>query len=328
MTMQVVHVTRFGGPEVLVAGAAPEPFAGPGQVVVAVSVAEVLFLDTQLRGGWGGEYFTLVPPYVPGTGVAGTVIGAGEGVDPGLLGRQVIARTGNTGGYAQRAVARADEVFEVPEAVGLREALASLHDGLMALRCVEKARIQPGERVLVGAAGGSLGTWLVPLAHAAGAHVIAAARGERKLELARGLGADVVVDYSEANWLERLTEVIGGAGIDVVFDGTGGPIGRAAFDLTARGGRFFAYGAASGDFAPIHPHEADQRQVTVVGIQDDPLSSGDQRRLTLRALSEIATGRIRPVIGHTFPLEHATAAHTAIEARDVIGKTLLLVAAS
>lgn len=326
MSMRVIHATRFGGPEVLVAGDAPEPSAGPGRVVVEVAAAEVLFLDTQLRAGWGGEYFTLKPPYVPGTGVAGAVISVGDGVDPAWIGRQVIARTlsGTTGGYAQLAEAAAEEVFEVPDGMDLREALAALHDGLMALSCTAKAHIQPGERVLVGAAGGSLGIWLVPLAHAAGAHVIAAARGPQKLDLARQLGADTLIDYSQPDWSDQVRAATDGAGVDVVFDGAGGQLGRSAFEITVRGGRFLAYGAASGEFAPIKPHEAEQQQIIVVGILDDPLTPEDQQRLTRQALAEIAAGNIHPVIGQTFPLDRAADAHAAIEARTVVGKTLLL----
>lgn len=139
----------------------------------------------QLRSGWGGEYFTLEPPLWAGhwrRGRGDRRWGRGRS---GLARSAGHRRTGYTGGYAQRAVAGAEEVFEVPDGLDPQQALASLHDGLMALRLVEKAGIQPGERVMVNAAGGSLGVWLVPLAHAAGAYVIATARGERKLDLAR-----------------------------------------------------------------------------------------------------------------------------------------------
>lgn len=323
--MRVTHATRFGGPEVLVAGEEPDPVAGPGQVVVDVAVSEILFLDTQLRSGWGTAYFTLEPPYVPGTGVAGSVRSVGDGVASDWIGRRVVARTGNTGGYAEQALALADEAFEVPAGLDLADALAALHDGLMAMQCLEKAALQPNELVLVCAAGGSLGVWLVPLAHAAGARVIAAARGPEKLDLARELGADIVVDYSKSNWAEQVRESIDGAGVDVVFDGAGGAIGRAAFDITARGGRFFSYGAASGDFATIDPHEAEQRQVTVIGILDERPAPEDQRRLTQKALAAVADATIRPVIGGRFPLDRAADAHTAIEARTVQGKTLLTV---
>jgi len=320
--MQVVQAIRFGGPEVLVTSEAPDPVAGPGQVVIDVSVAPVLMLETQIRRGWGGEYFTVKPPYVPGSGVAGEVISVGEGVDAGWAGRRVVSDT-DGGGYAERAVAPAEGLIPVPDGLGLPEAAALLHDGRTALRLAEVAPMQPGEWVLVVAAGGGLGILLVQLAHAAGARVIGAARGERKLDLAQELGAEVVVDYSEPGWPERVREATGGTGPDVVFDGVGGQIGRAAFEVTARGGRISAHGAPSGGFAEIDSQEAQRRGVTVSGIEQVQLAPADAKRLGERALS--AAGRIRPVIGQTFPLERAADAHAAIEARDVIGKTLLLV---
>lgn len=326
--MRAVQVTRFGGPEVLVPTEQTDPVAGPGQVVVDVAATEVLFLDTQLRSGLFREYFTVQPPYVPGTGVAGTVSSVGTGVDPRWIGRRVVAGTAKEGEYvgggcAERAAVPASEVFEVPAGLDLSEALTGLHDGLMALSLAEKAALQPGERVLVTAASGSLGAWLVPLVHATGAQVIAAARSERKLRHARQRGADVAVDYSEASWTERVREATNGSGVDVVFDGAGGQLGRSAFDVTALGGRFFSYGAATGDIAGIDVREAERRQVAVFGIEDE-IAPQDWTRLANQALSELAIGRIRPAIGQTLPLERAADAHAAIAARDVIGKTVLL----
>ncbi|TQN31624.1 NADPH2:quinone reductase [Haloactinospora alba] len=326
--MRAVQVTRFGGPEVLVTTEQPDPVAGVGQVVVDVSATEVLFLDTQLRSGAFREHFAVQPPYVPGTGVAGTVSSVGRDVDPGWIGRRVVAGTAREGEYAgggcaERAAAPISEVFEVPEGLDLSGALAGLHDGLMALSLAEKAALQPGERVLVNAAGGSLGVWLVPLARAAGARVIAAARGERKLRQARQLGADVAVDYSESGWTELVGEATDGSGVDVVFDGAGGQMGRSAFAATADGGRFFSYGAATGGVAVIDPGEAERRQVTVVGVEDE-ITPQDWARLAKQALSELAEGRIKPVIGQTLPLERAADAHAAIAARNVAGKTVLL----
>src|SRR5882724_7314317 len=236
--MRVVQVRRFGGPEVLVPGEAPDPVAGAGQVVVDVTAADVLFVETQIRRGWGGEYFAVEPPYVPGDGVAGQVISVGEGMDPGWIGRRVVSRTGERGGYAEQALVAADGLIPVPDGLGLPEAAALLHDGNTALILAEKAEIQPGEWVLVLPAAGGLGILLVQLAHAAGARVIGAARGKRKLDLARELGADVVVDYSEPGWVEGVRQASGGRGADLVFDGVGGEIGGAAFEVTAPGGRF------------------------------------------------------------------------------------------
>src|SRR6266540_6283448 len=95
MTMRVIEATQFGGPEVLVPVDAPDAVAGPGDVVVDVAVADTLFLDTQIRRGWGREHFSVQPPYVPGNGVAGIVRGVGEGVDPDWVGQRVVAHTAN-----------------------------------------------------------------------------------------------------------------------------------------------------------------------------------------------------------------------------------------
>lgn len=170
--MRVVQATRFGGPEVLVISETADPVAGPGQAVVDVSVAPVLFVETQIRRGWGREWFPVTPPYVPGNGVAGTVISVGEGVDPGWVGRHVVTDTGErggNGGYAEQAVVSAERLIPLPDGLGLHEAAALLHDGRTALRITEVVRIRPGEWVLVLAAAGGLGILLVQLAHAAGA---------------------------------------------------------------------------------------------------------------------------------------------------------------
>ncbi|WP_345457165.1 zinc-binding dehydrogenase [Actinoallomurus oryzae] len=325
--MRVIQVERFGGPEVLVPADVPDPVAGPGQAVVRVAAADVGFVETQIRSGAMGEYFSVVLPYVPGHGVTGEVAGVGDGVDRGWVGRRVAAYTGERGGrggYAERAVVEAAALVPVPDGLELRDAAALLHDGVTALHLLDVVGVRAGEWALVTAAGGGMGLLLVQLAHAAGARVIGAARGRRKLDLVDDQGADVVVDYSEPGWTDRVREATGGAGADVVFDGAGGAIGRAAFEVTARGGRFSAHGAPSGGFAVLDPAEAEKRDVTVSGIGDLQLSPEEMRQVLARALAGAAEGRMRPVIGQTFALERAADAHAAIETRDVVGRTLLL----
>jgi len=322
--MRVVQATKFGGPEVLVPSEAAEPVAGPSQVVVEVSVAPVLFLDTQIRSGSARAWFPATPPYVPGRGVAGAVSSVGAGVDPDWVGCRVVADTAD-GGYLERAVVAVEGLIAVPEGLGMAEAAALLHDGRTAVSLIGQAHLRAGERVLVLGGGGGLGSLLVQLAHRAGARVIGAARGRQKLDLAEQLGADAVVDYSQSGWLEQVLTDTGGAGADMVFDGVGGEIGRTAFAVTAHGGRFSAHGTPGGGFASIDLQEAGRRDITVRGIEHVQFAPADARRLTERAMSEAAAGRIRPVIGQTFPLEQAADAHRAIEARDVIGKTLLVI---
>jgi NADPH2:quinone reductase len=320
--MRAVQAREFGPPDVLVRVDLADPTGGPGQVVVGVEFAPVLFLDTQIRAGWAREWFPVTPPYTPGAGVAGQITSVGEGVDHDWVGRRVVADTSH-GGYLELAVVEADRVVAIPEALGTAEAAALLHDGRTAMGLVEVTDIRPEEWVLVLGAGGGLGILLVQLAHGAGARVIGAARGKRKLDLVQELGASVVVDYTQSDWPQSVLKATGGIRPNVVFDGVGGEIGQAAFGITARGGRFSAHGAPSGGFAPIDRHEAERRAVIVRGIEDVQFAPADAARLTERALSEAAASRIRPIIGQKFALERAVDAHRAIEARDVIGKTLL-----
>jgi NADPH:quinone reductase len=328
--MIVVQATSFGDPDVLAAVAAPDPGAGPGEVVVRVTAADVMFLDTMIRRGLAIDIVPLRPPYVPGSGVAGQVIATGRGVDPQWIGSWVAAHTGGTGGgggYAERALIPAAALVPVPEGVGVQAAAALLHDGATALGLAENAGIKAGEWVLVVGAGGGLGLLLVQLARTAGAHVIAAARGRGKLGQAADLGAEVTVDYSEDDWPQQVLTATGGSGANVVFDGAGTDLGQAAFTITADGGRFSAHGTPSGGFAQIDMTEAKRRDITVTGIEQVQYTPGQLHALAARALAAAADGLIQPVIGQTFPLDRAADAHAAIESRAVTGKTLLLTSA-
>jgi NADPH:quinone reductase len=315
--MRAVWLRKTGGPEVLAAGDAPDPVAGPGQVLIEVELANVTFVETQLRAGTAP--FSLELPVIPGNGVGGVVAAVGPGVDARLAGRRVVSSMGGSGGYAELAVVDAAEPVEVPAGLGLDAAVALLADGRTAVSLVRAAQPRTGERVLVEAAAGGVGSLLVQLARSEGAEVVAAAGGGRKLELARELGARVAVDYREPDWGERVREECGG--VDVVFDGVGGDVARVAFALLAPGGRMVSFGLASGEWAQISEEAAAERGVALV--RPGRPSPEEQRALTEAALTEAAAGRLRPVIGQRFALERAADAHAAIEARATLGKTLL-----
>lgn len=322
--MRAVQVREFGGPDVLEPVELPEPVPGPGQLMLAMAVADVIYLDTMRRAGHVPALASRLP-YVPGRGGAGRVVAVGEGVDPAWVGRRVVART--DGGYAERLLATEAEVVAVPDGLDLREAAAVLHDGGTAIGLIEETPVAKGSWVLVTAAAGGAGHLLVQLARDAGARVVAAARGEAKLAMLRGLGADAVVDYSEPGWQDRVREVTGGTGVDLVFDGAGGDYGRAAFDAVAEGGRFVTYGSAGGGMTTIDPELAEQRKVTVhnplfAGPPPDPATA---RARIARALELTAKGVIRPHIGATYPLEQAAEAHRALEERRTVGRALLLI---
>ncbi|MFF5084564.1 zinc-binding dehydrogenase [Actinoplanes sp. NPDC000266] len=222
-------------------------------------------------------------------------------------------------GFAERA----GDLFPVPDGLGLPEAVALHSDGSTALGLVERAGIGSGDRVLVEAAAGGVGSLLTQLALAAGAHVVGAARGPRKLAAIKELGTGAV-DYSEPDWTGRVLEMTGGAGPTVVFDGVGGRIGRAAFAVTARGGRFSVHGASSGDVTDVTAAEARERGVDLIGIEQLFDFGPHVARWAARMMDHAAAGTVRPLIGQTFPLERAADAHAAVENRTAIGKTVIL----
>jgi NADPH:quinone reductase len=325
--VHAVEVRSFGSPDVLRVAARPDPRPGPGQVLVAVAASDVLFVDTMIRSGAGASYFRTEPPYVPGNGVGGTVTMTGEAVDPGWLGRRVAAHTGGpggTGGYAGLAVADIEHTVALPDDVDLLEATAVLHDGTTALRLLEICYIRPGDWVLVLGAAGGMGMLLVQLLTARGARVIGAARGPAKRKLVAAAGAQVAIDYGTSDWASAVLAATGGIGPAVVLDGVGGQLGAAAFELLADGGRFSAHGAPSGSFAPVDNEQARRRQIRVSTIADLQYGPGDRARLMQDVYTELGQRRIGPLIGQTFPLADAAAAHRAIEARTAMGKTLLL----
>ncbi|QWF82318.1 zinc-binding dehydrogenase [Amycolatopsis sp. CA-230715] len=318
--MRAVWLEEFGGPEVLKLGAAPEPEPKPGEVLVEVAFVNVVFVETQFRSGHfpNPAMRDVALPVVPGNGVGGVVSGLGPGTDPALLGTTVVTSTGGSGAYAERVAVPADGVLEVPQGVALDTAVALLADGRTAFGLFWAAGIGAGDRVLVEAAGGGVGSLLVQLAKSAGAQVIAAAGSAAKLAQAEELGADETVDYSQPSWAER----VGSA--DVVFDGVGGRIGEESFAIVARGGRFLVHGAASGEMSSPDPEEAARRDIRVVPLGDVLSEPGAVRKAAEAALAEAAAGRLRPVIGQRFPLAKASDAHAAIEARTALGKTLLV----
>jgi NADPH:quinone reductase len=322
--VQQVVVERFGGPEVLIPREAPDPVAGPGEVVVAVRAADVLWVETMIRRGEGRPDWPMTPPYVPGNAVVGHVLSVGDGVDPSWVGRAVATGTGGTGGYAERVRVPASGLIPVPDGLDLTDAAALLHDAVTALALMETTRISRDDTVLVVGASGGLGILSVQLAKSEGARVVAVARDERKLALIRTLGADTVIDSESPDWIDEARAALGGAGATVVLDNIGGAVGEAAFALVAPGGRFSAHGTPSGRFAQVDPADAERRGVTVTGIGEVQLSPDDRRRLTAQALADAAAGRISPLVGQTYPLAKAADAHAAIEARNVFGKTLLL----
>lgn len=322
--MRAAVVTEFGGPEVIQTQDLPAPVPGPGEVVVQVEVADLGFVETQIRRGLATDFFAVRPPYVPGSSVGGRVRSAGPDVDEAWLGRRVVGRPANWGGHAEQVAVAVDALVPVQDELELRTAVAAAVDGFTALLVFRSAPVGEGAEVMVTAAAGGMGVLLIQLAHAAGAHVIGAARGRAKLDLVEAQGADVVVDYSQDGWEQLVREATGGRGTDVVFEGAGGLLGAQAFETLSRGGWISAHGAPGGDFAEIDPARAGEREVTVRGIHELRIDPASAPVTGAAVLAEVAAGRLVPVIDRTFGLDQLGEAHRAMASRGLLGKALIV----
>lgn len=321
--MRAIQVASFGGPEVLAVVELPDPVPGPGQVVVGMAAADVIFLDTILRSGRDQDYFAQPLPYVPGTGGSGRVLEVGQGVDPAWIGRRVVVRT-TTGSYAERSVANVEEIMRIPDGLSTETAAALVHDGSTAFGVDRLGRAEKGEWVLVLAATGGAGALLVQLAIDAGARVVAAASSDAKRTAARELGAEITIDYTRPGWIERVREATGG-GVALVYDGAGGALGTAAVEAVADGGRFVTYGTTTGFASPDRESAARRGIRVITPLLDGPPSPETRRELLALALDRAAQGRLRPLIGPTYPLERARDAHRALAERTAVGRPLLLI---
>lgn len=314
---------EFGPAGVLVAREVDDPVPGAGQVRVRVAAAGVHLVDTRLRAGEAGGPFGLPElPTVPGREVAGTVDAIGDAADPAWLGTRVSAHLGPTGagGYAELAVTGADTLHRLPDQVSETDAVAVLGTGRMATGLLELARPRPGELAIVTSSAGGIGTLMVQALTARGVDVVAAAGSAERAGRASGA---TPADYSVPDWDTRLAGELGDRRPTLVFDGVGGAVGRAAFDLLAPGGRTVLYGWSSGSATSFTSQDlyATGRSA-IVGLGRPILALG-LRRLAQEALDLLAAGTFAPVTSR-FPLADAAGAHRALEERRTEGKVVLV----
>jgi NADPH:quinone reductase len=315
--MRAVVLREFGAPGNLRLEEVEDPRPGPGQVRIATRAAGVHLIDTKLRAG---VQMGAVPlpalPAIPGREVAGAVDTLGDGVDRTWLGRRVVAHLGPASvGCAELAVREVDAIHALPDGLAEDAAVAMIGTGRTAMAILDAAAIAPGDRVLVLAAAGGLGSLLVQAARAAGATVIGAAGGPEKVAHVQALGAERAVDYRVAGWSEDVGEVT------VALDGVGGELGRAALELLAPGGRLILYGRASGELTPLSAGDLFRRGITASAAIGPRVR--DTRALEERALAAAAAGELVPTL-QRFPLGDAAAAHAALEGRATTGKVVLI----
>ena len=322
--MKAVVVREFGEPDVLGYDDVERPSPGEGEALIEVEAAGVNYADTMRRRD---QYLTRQElPFVPGSEVAGTVAEVGGGVEDVSVGDRVVTLLG-TGGYADFAVAPARNLIPIPENLGFDDAAAIPLQGLTAYHIIKTSgALKDGESVLVHAAAGGVGTLAVQMAKLLGAGtVIATASSQEKLDLARSLGADVGIDYTNEDWPEKVREATDGDGADVILEMVGGDFPEKNLSCLATFGRMVVFGAASGERGTIVPADLMNNCHSVVGFWLVPITQRPD--LFVPSLQEvlgwISSGDLKLTIGARYPLERSVDAHADLEGRRTTGKIVL-----
>ncbi len=323
--MKAIQVSEFGEPGVLEYVEVERPSPGEGEVLVEVKAAGVNYADTMRRRN---QYLEETPlPFVPGSEIAGVVAEVGADVQDAEEGDRVVMLLG-TGGYAQYAVATGRNLIPIPEGMDFDEAAAVPLQGLTAYHVLKTSgMLKEGESVVVHAAAGGVGTLAVQMAKLMSAGlIIATASTQEKLDVAKDLGADVLVNYTEEDWPEQVRDATDGEGADVILEMVGGDFVQKNLECLAPFGRMVVYGSASGERGSLVPADLMLHNQIVAGFYL-PRIMGGRPELVESSLEEIlgwlASGELRLTIGARYPLEKAAEAHVALEGRQTTGKIVL-----
>lgn len=323
--MRAVEISTHGGPEVLMPVARPRPVPGHGQVVIKVAFAGVNRPDALQRAGLYNP-----PPGasdLPGLEASGTVVALGTGVSEWAIGDEVCALLPG-GGYAEYVATPAAHCLPVPEGMGLKEA-ACLPETFFTVwsNVFTRGGLKGGERFLVHGGSSGIGTTAIQLAHHFGARVFATAGSEEKCQACRDLGAEVAINYHNADFVE-IMKAEGGA--DLILDMVGGPYIPRNLRALSDDGRLVQIAFLQGPKVEVNFAQMMTRRLTLTGSTLRPQSDLAKARIA-QDLREavwplLAAGRVAPVMDSEFALADAAAAHTRMESSGHIGKIVLSVA--
>lgn len=323
--MKAIVCDAFGPIDDLQYKDVADPVAEPGHVVVNVEAAGVNFPDGLLVQG----LYQMQPdfPFVPGNEVAGTIVELGEGVSHLHVGQRVIALS-NLGGYAEKARIAATHVLPLPDAIHVNEGAALVTAHATAHHALkQRAKLQPGETLVVTGAAGGTGLAAVQIGKTMGAKVIAVCSTEEKLALAKEYGADVLINYKENDLKETLKEVTAGKGADVVYECVGGDTFHACSRSMAWEGRLLVVGFAGGEIPKFPVNLALVKGYSVMGVfwgaftQHDPKGFAQNMQ---ELLTWYVQGKVKVVVDEAVPLHQATQAMKKVMNREVKGKMVVV----
>jgi NADPH:quinone reductase len=323
--MRAVSCHEFGSPDILRLDQFASPILQSTQARIRVHAAGINFADTLMVAG---KYQIKPPfPFTPGLEVGGEVIEVGAAVQNLRPGQRVLAVLRRGGGYADEAMVDAACVVPIPDAMDYVTAAAfPVAYGTSHLALTHRGNLRAGETLLVLGAAGGVGLTAVEIGKRMGARVIAAAGGPDKLAVAREHGADELIDYRTESIRDRVRELTGGLGVDVVYD----PVGGDAFDQALRAvnweARMLVIGFASGRIQSVPANLILVKNISVIGVVWGAQAERDPV-LVSRNLAELLrwweAGQLQPLVSKTFPLAEAGAAMRALLSRRYAGRIVL-----
>jgi NADPH2:quinone reductase len=323
--MKAVVCEAFGGPEVLALREMPDPPPpGSGEVQVRIQARGVQYVDVLMLAG---KYqFRPEPPFIPGSEGAGEVIAVGPGVTGFKPGDRVMSRH-RLGGFAQLGNAKAEDCDLIPSAMSLEAAAVFrnvYHTAYHAL--LQRGRLKAGDWVLIHGAAGGIGLPAIQIAKLYGAKLIATASTEEKRAVCLEEGADHAIDY-QAGFRDKIIELTGGRGVDIVYDPVNGPTFEESLRCLAWGGRILILGFLGGAPALARTNYLLIKGIEAIGVRIGGLSEAHPEiaAANIKTLVELAgQGKLKPRIWRRFPLEAAADAIQALIDRKVIGKAVLV----
>jgi NADPH:quinone reductase-like Zn-dependent oxidoreductase len=339
--VKAIVLREHGGPEVLHAEELPTPEPGPGEVRVRIRAIALNHLDLWVRRG--GPAFHLEYPHRLGADLAGTIDAVGPNVtvelgtkcvvQPGLscakcaaclAGHDNLCRhykllgENTQGGYCEYIVLPERNIAPYPERLDFPHAASGILTFMTAWQMVvHKARVAPGDTVLVNGAGSGVGVAAIQIAKLYGARVFATAGTDRKVTYAKELGADVGINYKTADFAAECRKHTGKRGVDCVIEHVGGDVFEKSIKAVRNGGRIVTCGATAGFHPQIDLRHIFFRQIEILG------STMGSKADLLAVLGHIAAGKLEPVVHEVLPLDRAADAHRILEDRAAFGKVVL-----
>lgn len=322
--MRAILCSEFNGAEALTIGQAPEPIPAPDEVLIEVRTAAVSFMDKLMAEG----SYQMRPdlPYVPGTDAAGIVRAIGAEVTGFAPGDRVVGQMWY-GSYAEYAVTKYWKCAKIPDGVDFAPASTVLHNYMTAYHAlIDRCALRPGETLFVSGATGGVGLAAVDMGKMLGAHVLAGTGDTAKADALRAIGADEVVNTSNADLRDQIKDKTKGRGLDVCFEMVGGALFSQLARSMAWGGRITPIGFVSGDIPSLPMNLPLLKGFSVVGVFEGAWAEKfpeEARAAADKIMAWVADGALKPKIDRTLPLEQATEAMRALDRREVIGRIVL-----